>query len=253
MPFLSIQKRNIFYNDTGAGEPLILLHNGFYSTKTWDPVRARLAERFRVLDYDRFGYGKSDHLDGDVLDCDIIEESAKELEGFLDALGIERAHLAGHCLGGAAALMFASRNKNRVGRIVVSSVGFFGSARSILQTDMTFVPFDRIDEGLRKRLKDMHGEDYAPHLWTALSEHRGSYIMSDTYDLRAEVRKVRCPMLIINGDRDFYFDVEHPASIFKKMRRTARLWIVPGCGHDVHMEKPDDFVQNVLSFLLTPV
>ena len=250
MPKLTLVHHNIFYNDTGDKEPLVLLHNGFYSTQTWDGVRDALAEHFRVLDYDRFGYGKSDHFEAALPDVDIVEEGVKELEAFLDALGLDRVCLAGHCLGGAIALLFTARNPKRVRRIIASSVGFYGSQRSILQTDMTFVPFERIEQRLRKQITTMHGADYVERFWNILSGDRGSYIMSEKYDIRGEVRKIRTPLLLINGDRDFYFDPSHPVEVFNKIRRTASLWIVPSCGHDVHMEQPDAYVRNALDFLL---
>ncbi len=249
MPFLDVNSHRIFYNDTGSGEPVIFLHNGFYSTATWDCVRPQFAKRFRVLDYDRYGYGRSDHYDRVDFDGDVVAHSVDELTGLVDGLGLEQVSLVGHCLGGAVALLFASRHKERVRRVVASSVGFFGSVKSLFQTDMTFVPFDRIEQRLRKQMGAMHGEDYVEHLWSILSNNRRSYIMSESYDIRPEVLRLKCPLLLVNGDRDFYFEVEHPVSIYKKLRRTASLWIVPGCGHDVHMEKTDDFVKTVTAFL----
>ena len=62
----------------------------------------------------------------------------------------------------------------------------------------------------------MHGDGYAQHLWSMLRTHKRSYIMNEDYDIRPEVTRVKKPLLIANGDRDFYFEVGHPASIFKK-------------------------------------
>ncbi len=241
--------QQIYYNDIGSGEPVILLHNGFYSTCTWDGIRDRFSPHFRVLDYDRYGYGKSDHFTSEIVGKDVVEEGVKELELFVDKLELKNIRLVGHCLGGAIALIYAFRHPENVSRIAAISVGYFGSPRSIIQTDMTFASFESIDETLRKKLMEMHGKDYAQHFWAILSENRSSYIMSTSYDIRKEVKHIKCPILLVNGDRDFYFEPEHPVSVFKKIRRSAALWIVPNCGHDVHLEKTDDFVVNILKFL----
>jgi len=249
MPNVEHEGHRIFYHDTGAGRPLVLLHNGFYSTMSWNGIREALSSGFRVLDYDRYGYGQSTHLPGDPLTGDLVELGVEELTAFSDALGLERFDVVGHCLGGAIALLFAVRNPDRVGKVVAEAVGYYGDFRSLIKTDMTFVPFERIEKAIRKKMTAMHGESYSRILWSVFSNHRESYIMSETYDIRDEVARLKAPLLMINGDRDFYFDVAHPMPIFKRLRKNARLWIAPNCGHDIHMEIPEDFIRNVTAFL----
>ena len=247
MPYLDLEDYRIFYNDTGDGPPLILLHNGFYSTETWDGVRAALAERFRVIDYDRRGYGRSTHLES-LPDGDVVDISATELGQVMDGLSIERAHLIGHCLGGAAALVFAAAHPRRVTQLVAASVGYFGSLKSMVAADMTFVPFAQIPATLRETMRRMHGAEYIETLWELLRKDKRSYIMNERFDIRKAVKSVKQPLLMANGDRDFYFEPAHPLSMFKKMRKTAELWIVPGVGHDIHMEQPELFASEVLRF-----
>jgi pimeloyl-ACP methyl ester carboxylesterase len=249
MPYLDLQDYRIFYNDTGDGPPLVLLHNGFYSTATWDPIRNRLAEHFRVIDYDRFGYGKSTKRETMTDDEDVIDEGVQELEAVIETLGLEEVNLIGHCLGGAIALVYTARRPERVAKIVAAAVGYHGGLKMLVSTDMTFVPFEQIDAILKNRLITMHGEAYARKLWALLRSHKNSYIMNEHYDIRKEVFRIRKPLLIANGDRDFYFDVAHALSIYDKMRKRADLWIVPSAGHDLHMDHPDLFIDEVLRFL----
>ena len=249
MPYLSISGQQIYYNDTGDGAPLVLLHNGFYSSATWDPVRAELAKTYRVIDYDRLGYGRSSHYTELPNEVDVIDAGVAELEAVLDSLSLDTVRIVGHCLGGAIALMFAAKYPRRVKRIVAASVGYFGSLRSLISTDMTFVPFERIDAALKRRMAAMHGKAYAETLWSFLRAYKRTYIMNEHYDIRKAVTRIERPLLIVNGDRDFYFEPAHPLSIYQKMRKTAALWIVPHTGHDVHMEKPSLFVDTVSQFL----
>lgn len=249
MPYVEIEGHRIHYHDTGAGRPVILLHNGFYSARSWDPIRGALSGRFRVLAYDRHGYGQSTHFSGETLKGDIVELGVQELTAFADALALEQLDVVGHCLGGAVGLLFAVRHPDRVGKVVAESVGYHGDFSSLIKTDMTFVPFERIEKAIRRKMVAMHGETYSRILWSVLSDHRESYIMSQTYDIRDEVTRLKAPLFIINGDRDFYFDVEHPMQIYKRLRKNARLWIAPNCGHDVHVEAPEAFIRNVMGFL----
>ena len=248
MPYLNLSTHRIYYNEKGDGAPLVLLHNGFYSTTTWDPVRDLFAKTFRVIDYDRRGYGRSDHLDDVPEGADIVEEGVAELTELVEKLNLKRINLIGHCLGGAVALLYTARHPDNVRKIVAESVGYFGSLKSLISTDMTFVPYVKMDPVLKQRLEQMHGVPYAMHLWSLLSNHKKSYIMNKDYDIRKEISRIKIPLLIANGDRDFYFEPAHPVSIFKKMRKTAGLWIAPHTGHDMHMESPGMFVETVRGF-----
>lgn len=247
MPYIKINEHDIYYNDSGSGEAVIFLHNGFYSTTTWDGLRDRFAENYRVIDYDRAGYGMSTNLD--CLEGDIVEHGVAELEALVTALGLERFHLVGHCIGGAIAFLYTVKHPDKVIKLVAEAVGYYGDDRSLFKSDMTFIPFEQIDGGLRATLKEMHGEGYARKFWENISNHHESYIMSADYDIRPRIKKVKCPVFIISGDRDFYFEVEIATAVYKKLKRNARLWILPNTGHDVHIEQETDFIRQVMGFL----
>jgi len=246
MPYLNINDHKIFYNKTGNGEPIIFLHNGFYSTMTWDGIRDKFAQEYMVIDYDRFGYGRSDHFIN--IDVDIVEEGVKELEEVVDKLKLDKFYLCGHCLGGAIALLYAIKHPDKIKKIVAESVGYFSDTKLLVKSDWTFQPFKAMDRYLRKELKRMHGEEYSKEFWGIIRDYDKTYIMADDYSILDRIKKVKCPVFIMNGDRDFYFDVEHPVKAYKKIK-DSRLWIIPKCGHDPHVEHKDTFIEQVLSFL----
>lgn len=247
MPYININGKNIFYNSTGTGEPLILLHNGFYSTDTWNNVREALSKHFYVIDYDRFGYGKSEKYT-DIIGGDIVKQGVCELSSFIEKLKLKDVSFCGHCLGGAIALLYTAENKSNVKRVIAESVGYFSDNKLLLKADMTFTPFDQIPEELRSYLKKMHGEDYSKFFWELLCKYKNGYIMKPEYNIIDTIKKIKKPVFIINGDRDFYFDVEHPLKAYKKLKN-SRLWIVPETGHDVHIESEYEFIRNVIDFL----
>jgi pimeloyl-ACP methyl ester carboxylesterase len=249
MGIIEINQKQIFFNDTGRGMPVVLLHNGFYSSKTWDGVRPRLAGRFRVIDYDRVGYGNSSPFTGSEKDEDFVSTGVDELESLMDTLQIDVCHLVGHCLGGAVALLYAGRHPDRVDRVVAASVGYFGDLKSVVKTDLTFVPLSQVPPALKGQMAAMHKEAYLGTFWSVLSNNHVTYIATESYDIRPTVEKLSCPILMINGDRDYYFDVDHPYGVYKKIQKNASLWIVPNCGHDVHHKYPEEFARQVAAFL----
>ncbi len=247
MGYISVNKKNIFYNSSGNGEPLILLHNGFYSTETWDKLRKKFSKYYHVIDYDRFGYGKSEKLT-EALDGDILKQGVEELSSLIEQLKLKNVNICGHCLGGAIALLYAAENKKNVKKLIAESVGYFSDTKLLLKTDMTFAPYDKIPDYLKKILSRMHGNEYSKNLWEILRKYKSGYIMNPDYDITGKIRGIDCPVFLINGDRDFYFDIEHIAKARKKIKNN-RLWIAPNTGHDLHIELETDFSRNVLSFL----
>ena len=96
--------------EAGQGAPLLLLHGWPEFWLTWEPVMARLADRFRLIAPDLRGFGDSDKPDGPFGP----DDHAADLLALLDALGIARAGVVGHDVGGAAMQALARRAPERV-------------------------------------------------------------------------------------------------------------------------------------------
>ncbi|MCG8570711.1 MAG: alpha/beta hydrolase, partial [Spirochaetes bacterium] len=182
---------------------------------------------------------------------DIIQTGITELAELINQLNLKPVHLLGHCLGGAIALLYTVAYPHTVKKVIASAAGYYSDHKSLVKTDWTFQPFNKINHQLRKQLIEMHGPEYALKFWDILCNYKETYIMNSDYDIRKEVKKIKCPFFIINGDRDFYFEVEHPLSVYQKMKNNSILWIVPDTGHDIHIEKEDDFIKMVEYFIET--
>lgn len=101
----------------GSGEPLALIHGVGASLEVWDGVAARLRDRYRILRYDQRGHGKSEKVPGPYS----VEDFAGDLRALMDALEIERAHVAGHSLGGLVAQSFALDYPERLSKLALIS------------------------------------------------------------------------------------------------------------------------------------
>jgi len=113
--FIELEGRRTHYLQAGNGEPLILIHGYFYNSYLWAENIAALAEYFTVYAPDLWGLGYSFR--------EPLEYGyplyAEQVQCFMDALGIERAHLMGQSMGGGTAVLFAVNNPDRVGRLVL--------------------------------------------------------------------------------------------------------------------------------------
>ena len=104
MPFIKIEGLDTYYEIHGRGESIVLLHNGFSCTKMWEEVFPILVEAgYRVIIYDRRGYGRSDggsdfveYYRSDEFRSKCVEAMA----ALMKYMGIEKFHIVGQCEGG---------------------------------------------------------------------------------------------------------------------------------------------------------
>ena len=95
----------LYYELSGSGEPLVLVHGSWGDHHNWDPVVSALAESFQVLAYDRRGHSASERPAGQGS----VFEDADDLAGLIDELGLAPAHVAGNSFGAAIVLRAATR------------------------------------------------------------------------------------------------------------------------------------------------
>ncbi len=107
----------------GHGVPLVLIHGVGSSLRTWDDIPDRLARAGRhVIAVDLVGHGDSGHGNGDYS----LGANANSIRDLLDHLGLPRAHLVGHSLGGGVALQIAYQYPERVASLTLVASGGLG-------------------------------------------------------------------------------------------------------------------------------
>ena len=103
---------SLYYEERGAGEPVLLIMGTGADHSLWDATAEVLAERYRVITFDNRGTGSSDHPpDPETYTMRVLADDAAAL---LDAIGIERAHVAGLSLGSTVAQELAINHPQKV-------------------------------------------------------------------------------------------------------------------------------------------
>jgi pimeloyl-ACP methyl ester carboxylesterase len=116
--YLQVGTRTLAYVDEGRGDPVLLLHGCPFHALEWQQVIPRLAGRYRVLAPDLPGLGDTPvRLDDDYR----LPQIAHTIVGFLDALGIDRAHVVGHDHGGATAMLLLDGHADRFRSLVLTN------------------------------------------------------------------------------------------------------------------------------------
>lgn len=143
--------------EAGEGEPLLLLHGTGGHAETYQRNVAPLAKHFRVFALDMIGHGFTDRPDLTYS----LDDYADHIVAFIDALGLERAHISGESLGAMVAAWVAIRNPDRVRKIVMNTgilarpdekglaeIGDLGQRTKALADDLSFATVRRRMEWL---------------------------------------------------------------------------------------------------------
>lgn len=257
----------------GDGPPLLLLHGIGDSSAGWAPLMAALGERFSVIAPDLLGHGASDKPRADYS----VAAYANGVRDLLDVLGVERATVVGHSLGGGVAAQTAYQYPQRVERLVLVSSG--GVAREVspvlrllsapyaeLTLPITQVPgASLVAQGLAAVLKRTPlavGRDADELVRVFEGLPSGSARKSFTRTLRSVVdwrgqvvtMLDRCylaaemPTLLVWGDHDGIIPVEH-GRIAHEAMPGSRLEVFADAGHFPHHADPDRFVDLLVDFV----
>lgn len=120
----------------GAGRPVLLLHGWPEFWLTWEPVMARLADRFRLIAPDLRGFGASEKPDAGPSDRAGPEVHAADMLGLLDTLGIERAGLVGHDVGASVGQALGRGHPDRLTGLFFFDCPYPGIGPRLAQPEM---------------------------------------------------------------------------------------------------------------------
>jgi pimeloyl-ACP methyl ester carboxylesterase len=247
--------------------PIVCLHGITQTAHSWDEVAAGLAADYRVISIDQRGHGDSDWApDGDYT----RHTQAADLEAIRLALGLEEFVLAGMSMGGINAITYTAQHPEHVRALIVVDVSPEIEARGvehirqfIQQEDVlpdfedfvarahAFNPrrsLDNIRSRLRYNLKQLPDGrwtwKYDPYLRSPDRAFRTSLLAG----LWEDVRKIRCPTLIVKGAES---DILSPAAAQKLQAAIPKseLVTIPGAGHSVMGDNPEAFVAATQAFL----
>jgi len=245
------------YLAAGSGEPLVCLHGAGAGAVTWYPSIGPLARRFRVVAPDVIGYGESDKPDAPY-DRPYFSAWLREL---LEALEIDRASVMGLSQGGASALQFAYENPRMVEKLVLVDSGALG-ARPSFGSMLSMIWLNLLPSAAASRFnaryllfdpanRDPRHGRYSidvlrkPGGKNAFIQGKGAAVSPMP---REELRRIEAETLVVWGENDLLFSIEHVEAAIRVMPR-ARLHRIGNAGHLPHMDQPETFNRIVMDFL----
>ncbi|MBN1965213.1 MAG: alpha/beta fold hydrolase, partial [Anaerolineae bacterium] len=245
MPYVDLATGARFeYVDAGDGPPLIALH-GMLGTahRHLGAVIDWLSADYRVLAPNLRGYGESRPKPRDFPN-DFYQRDARDGLAFMDALGIERARLIGFSDGGEVALLMAAMQPERFAAVAVwGATGYFGPILRDVVTAPGYAP-SRIPGPELMRLHGILDAEAFVQGWIAAVLHMvdaGGDISLGVAD------RISAPLLLLLGRQDVLNPAEYASRLVARAPH-ARLELFD-CGHAIHREAQEAFMQTVGDFL----
>lgn len=241
----------------GKGTPLLLLHGLGGSGRDWEALAGRLSVGRRLLLPDLPGHGRSPRR-GRVA----VEDMAAAVEALLERQGEEAVHAVGLSLGGCVALALALRCPARVRSLTLVNAfarlrpaGPRGLARLLVRLCLLAaapmpVLAAHVARGLFPRPDQAHlyREARTALARTSRRDYAAAVAALARFDVRARLGEVRCPVLVVAGERDTTVPLSAKQALAAGIAG-ARLVVVPGSGHATTHDEPERFAEVLLEFL----
>jgi pimeloyl-ACP methyl ester carboxylesterase len=261
------------YRTAGSGPPVVLIHGMINSSRHWEAVALRLSDSYRVIAPDLIGHGDSATPRGDYS----LGAHAASIRDLLTTIGVERATIVGHSLGGGVAMQFFYQFPQRTERLVLISSGGLGREVSPLLRAAA-LPGASTVVRLAAQPRLVSAIDAAGESLRARGVSKGVYLeavaralrpLQDAGSRRAFIETLRSvidaqgqrvsardrlyllgdmPTLIVWGERDRTIPMAHGLEAHRAIRR-CRFETLERAAHFPHLEDPEGLAAVLRDFL----
>jgi pimeloyl-ACP methyl ester carboxylesterase len=251
--YVDINGLKMYYEVSGDGDPLIVLHGAYMNIPTMGAIVPKLAETHKVYAVEFQGHGRTTDIDRPITYPSLADDTV----AFIDAMGLKKADVFGYSMGAIAGLQLAIRHPEKVDQLVIASGAYdlkgwqpeFTAAIPKMTVEMIVaMPFA---EDYRKLAPNPDGFPALVKKLIALEKEPMAW--------EAEVKALKTPVLIIAGDADVA-TLEHSVAMFRllgggamgdmgKPLAASRLAVLPATSHTAVIGQVDLLMGFIEPFL----
>jgi pimeloyl-ACP methyl ester carboxylesterase len=240
---VEVNGMQMYYEVSGAGEPLVVLHGAYMNIPTMGRIIPMLAETHKVYALEFQGHGRTEDIDRPITYPNLADDVA----AFMDKVGIEKADVFGYSMGSAAGLQLAIRHPEKVNRLVAASVAYDASGWQpafrdfIPQMTPEFFVGTPMEDAWKQLAPDPDGFRAVVEKLIQLEKEPMAW--------EAEVKELKTPVLVIAGDADVA-TLEHTVALFRLLGGgdmgdmgqplpQSRLAVLPATSHTAVITQPE--------------
>jgi len=262
MPKTRVGEIQLYYEQHGEGEPLILIPGFAAGIWIWFKQSEALAQNFQVVTFDLRGVARSDQSEG----IQTIRLIADDVAGLLQAIGLESAHVLGASFGGFVAQEFALESPQMTRTLTLCCTSFGGpnhvspSAETLLALASTkgLNSEERMRQNLLMAFTPQFISDHADEIEEVVRLRIANHVPEQTYlsqlqaaiafNAEERVGAIKARTLVISGDADVIVPVQNSRNLAAKIPG-AELVLLKGGGHAFFIEQADQFNLAVTDFI----
>ena len=240
---VKVNGMQMYYEVSGSGDPLIVLHGAYMNIPEMGAIIPRLAKTHKVYALEFQGHGRTTDIARPITYPNLADDVA----AFMDAVGIPKADVFGYSMGAAAALQLAIRHPAKVNKLVAASVAY--DARGWQPEFTAFIPQMTVEMFLQMPFAKEYPKLAAnPNGFPELVRKLIA-LEKEPMAWEADVKAMKTPVLIITGDADVA-TLEHSVAMFRllggggmgdmgKPLPPSRLAVMPATSHTAVITQPD--------------
>ena len=256
MPFASVNGQQLYFEDTaGTGPVVVFSHGNLMNSQMWAPQVEALRSEFRCVVWDERLHGRTK----DAGDLYTYWDSADDLLGLLDHLGVEQPTLVGHSQGGFLSLRAALRAPERVKALVLIDTAAVAWPQQVL------AQMSGVRDGFRDRGPDavapalldlLLGQPEIHEHWLQAWREQPQQRLADAVavlmgvdDISARLGQITQPALVVHGEVDRSIPPALGQMLRDRLPAALDLIEIPGAGHTPSLTYPDQVNAPLAAFL----
>lgn len=240
---VTVNGMRMYYEVSGKGEPLIVLHGAYMNIPSMGPIIGKLAQTHRVYALELQGHGRTTDIDRPIT----YQNLADDVAAFMDAVRLEKADVFGYSMGAVAGLQLAIRHPQKLNKLVMASGGY--DVEGWQPEFKAFIPQMTVEMFLAMPMaaefrKLAANPDGFPELVRKLIA-----LEKEPMAWGEDVKTIKAPVLIISGDADVATP-EHAVALFRllgggvmgdmgKPLPASRLAVLPATAHTAVINQPE--------------